>query len=83
MAEQVFVGWPIGQKIVAIRNLTEAEAAKQGWDGEWQWNDGVVVELDDGTVLIPSTDWEGNRCGALFGISPDGAAVDVHNFGEG
>ncbi|SVE52148.1 uncharacterized protein METZ01_LOCUS505002, partial [marine metagenome] len=52
-----------------VRSLTKANAAKQGWDeGEWQWSDGVQLVLDDGSILIPSADWEGNKCGALFGL---------------
>jgi len=74
--------WPLGQRIVGIRSLTQAEAKKQGWDeGTWQWNDGIAIQLEDGTVLIPSADWEGNQSGALFGIDPDGDPVDVHCFG--
>ena len=60
---------PVGRRIVAVRSLTKANAAKQGWDeGEWQWSDGVQLVLDDGSILIPSADWEGNGCGALFGL---------------
>ena len=60
---------PVGRRIVAVRSLTKANAAKQGWDeGEWQWSDGVQLVLDDGSILIPSADWEGNKCGALFGL---------------
>ena len=60
---------PVGRRIVAVRSLTKANAAKQGWDeGAWQWSDGVQLVLDDGSILIPSADWEGNGCGALFGL---------------
>ena len=59
----------VGRRIVAVRSLTKTNAAKQGWDeGEWQWSDGVQIVLDDGSILIPSADWEGNECGALFGL---------------
>jgi len=60
---------PVGRRIIMVRSLTKANAAKQGWDeGEWQWGDGVQLVLDDGSILIPSADWEGNKCGALFGV---------------
>ena len=60
---------PVGRRIIMVRSLTKANAAKQGWDeGEWQWSDGVQLVLDDGSILIPSADWEGNKCGALFGL---------------
>jgi|10_taG_2_1085330.scaffolds.fasta_scaffold369397_1 hypothetical protein len=60
--------WPVGRTIKAVRRLTKKEAAVHGWDeGDWQYHDGVVVELDDGSTLTPSQDWEGNKSGALFG----------------
>ena len=60
--------WPVGRTIKAIRGLTKEEAAVHFWnEGEWQYSDGVVIELDDGSRLVPSQDWEGNKCGALMG----------------
>tara|TARA_B100000029_G_scaffold473886_1_gene515702 strand:+ start:497 stop:739 length:243 start_codon:yes stop_codon:yes gene_type:complete len=60
---------PIDKSIVDIREMTASEASMQGWDeGEWQYKDGMVIELNDGSLLFPSADWEGNRAGALFGF---------------
>ena len=64
---EIPANYPVGLKIVAFRRLTAKEAEAQGWDeGKWQWNDGVVLELEDGSLLMPSADWEGNKAGAMF-----------------
>jgi hypothetical protein len=51
----------VGRTIVAVRYMTEAEEAQQMWS-----NAAVVIQLDDGTLLFPSADDEGNDAGALF-----------------
>jgi hypothetical protein len=50
-----------GRKIVKVRKLTAAEKKRESWYG-----DGVAIDLDDGTVIYPSSDEEGNGPGALF-----------------
>lgn len=54
----------VGRCIVAVRPMTKAELAREGW-GEAC----LAVALDDGTLLYPSKDYEGNAPGALFGFS--------------
>ena len=44
-----------GRKIVKVRKLTAAEKKRESWYG-----DGVAIDLDDGTVIYPSSDEEGN-----------------------
>jgi len=51
-----------GRKIVSIRDMNDIEMAREGWDSK-----ATVLELDDGTLLYPSCDEEGNGAGALFG----------------
>lgn len=51
----------VGKAIVAVRYLTEEEREDLGW-----YNRSVVIQLDDGTLIWPSQDDEGNGAGALF-----------------
>jgi hypothetical protein len=55
-------------KIVAIRPMTKAEQSAEGWR-----RPATVLVLDNGTLLYPSRDSEGNDAGALFGKSSDGS----------
>ena len=55
----------IGKKIVCIRPITEAEREAEGWDNDHSATS--VLELDDGTLIYPSQDDEGNGAGTLFG----------------
>lgn len=55
----------IGKKIVAIRELSAEECDREGWDIGFKSI--AVIELDDGTVVFPSRDGEGNGPGVLFG----------------
>lgn len=51
-----------GRTIRAARYMTREEAERLGWT-----NLVPVLELDNGTLLCPSMDDEGNNGGALFG----------------
>jgi len=53
----------IGRRIVNVRQLTKEEAEKEGMDRTT-----TALILDDGTILYPASDDEGNDVGALFGI---------------
>jgi len=53
----------IGKKIVSFRYMTKKELKREGWDDY----KGVVLVLDDGTLIYPSRDEEGNGPGELFG----------------
>lgn len=56
----------VGRTIVEVRPMTDAELQEEGWE---DWNEvPAALVLDDGTVLYPSRDTEGNGPGALFGI---------------
>jgi len=51
----------VGRKIKAVRYLHSSEAEHLGWYGR-----SVVIELDNGVLVWPSADDEGNDAGALF-----------------
>tara|TARA_Y100000361_G_scaffold143359_1_gene150292 strand:- start:347 stop:568 length:222 start_codon:yes stop_codon:yes gene_type:complete len=58
----------IGAKLVDVRNMTTAELKNEGWDlyhrAEDEWK---VFVFDDGSVIYPSMDYEGNAPGVFFG----------------
>jgi len=57
----------VGKKIKSVRYLTDNEAEGLGW-----YSKPLVIELNDGSLILPSRDDEGNDGGALFGQSKDG-----------
>lgn len=52
----------IGRKIVDVRWMSQREVSEHGWSHK-----APVLVLDDGNVLYPSSDDEGNDAGSLFG----------------
>jgi hypothetical protein len=65
-----------GRRIVAVRWMTASEQEALGWE-----NAAIVMELDNGTLIWPSADDEGNDAGALFGISRSGEELDFPVIG--
>jgi hypothetical protein len=59
-----------GRTIRAVRPMTPAECAAEGWE-----HPALALILDNGTVLYPSRDDEGNGPGAFFGATADGRHV--------
>ena len=51
----------IGKRIVGVRYLTKEETEANYW-----YSSPIVIELDDGSALIPQQDDEGNDGGALW-----------------
>lgn len=51
----------VGRKIKAVRYLLPEEVQNLGWYAR-----SVVIELDNGVLVWPSSDDEGNDAGALF-----------------
>ena len=51
----------LGKRIVGVRYLTQEETEASGW-----YSSPIVIELDDGSALIPQQDDEGNDGGALW-----------------
>ena len=61
-----------GKRIVEVRAMTSEELEAEGW-GDWQQFGSVpMFVLDDGTLIYPSRDAEGNGPGELFGSKTDG-----------
>ena len=52
----------VGKKIADVRYLGPGEVENLGWSSSC-----LVIQLEDGTLLFPSQDDEGNGPGALFG----------------
>ena len=60
--------WPCGQRIIAIRTMTDEEMKKEGWQRQPFINQNpTCIELDDSSVIYPSCDEEGNNPGVFFG----------------
>lgn len=55
-----------GHTIKAIRQMTDEEMKREGWDSG-RWPNPTVIELQSGPILYPSMDPEGNGPGAMFG----------------
>lgn len=53
-----------GRRIVDIRVMSKDELDENGWDDFVPMP--MVIQLDDGTLLYPSCDGEGNGPGVLF-----------------
>ena len=66
-----------GQRIVAVREMTNEELEREGWQAHDEQST-VVLELESGTILYPSADTEGNAPGAIFGIDADDTAFALY-----
>ncbi len=62
----------VGRTIIRIRYLSDSECKDMGW-----YNSSIVLELDNGTLLFPSADDEGNDAGALFTSHKDMQTIPV------
>ena len=58
-----------GCRIIEVRAMSAGELAAEGWDRD---ETVPVLVLDNGTILFPSRDEEGNGPGALFGATSRG-----------
>ena len=56
----------VGKRIVEVRAATDAELEREGWESD-DYRRPVVLVLENGVILYPSSDEEGNAPGALFG----------------
>lgn len=57
----------VGRKIIGTRQMTQSEIEAEGW-----YRGTTVLILDNGTLIYPSQDDEGNDSGALFGKTKEG-----------
>ena len=62
----------LNRKIVDVRYLTIEEMENLGW-----YERSVVMVLDDGNMIYPSQDDEGNGAGALFTCDPNQPTLPV------
>ena len=62
----------LGRRILKVRYMTKKEAEEMGWD-----NRAIVIGLDNGTVIFPSMDDEGNNAGAIFTTDKDLPTIPV------
>ncbi len=51
----------IGKRIVSVEYMTSKEINNLGW-----YKRPIILQLDDGNIIYPSMDDEGNNGGALF-----------------
>lgn len=61
-----------GKTIVSVRYLTKEEAKGMYWTAQC-----LVITLNDGTVLFPSRDDEGNGAGTMFGRTSKNGGADL------
>ena len=52
----------VGKKVTSVRYLSDEEMNALDWSQK-----SLVIQFDDGSVIYPSQDDEGNGPGALFG----------------
>ena len=62
----------VGRKIVSVRYLSDEELETLDW-----YDKAIVIQLDDGSIIFPSRDDEGNGAGALFGQNEAGESIDL------
>lgn len=60
----------VGKKIVQARYLSQKEADSLMWHSR-----PVVFQMDDGSLMFPSCDDEGNDGGVIFGQTKDGKDI--------
>lgn len=60
----------VGRTITDVRHGNAADAANLGW-----YERPVIILLDNGAYLVPSSDPEGNSAGTLFTFDPDTSAI--------
>ena len=69
----------VGRKIVRVRYMTQEECDHLGWNAK-----GIVIHLDDGNLIYPSRDDEGNDAGALFTNNDELPTIPViRDYGRG
>jgi hypothetical protein len=56
----------VGRRIVEVRAMSARELEAEGWPPDETVS---VLVLDNGAILFPSRDEEGNGPGALFGAT--------------
>jgi len=60
----------VGRKITSVRYMTDKEQQSFGW-----YKKAVVITLDDGSVMFPMSDDEGNDAGVIQVFSKEGETL--------
>jgi len=66
-----------GQQVVDVREMTDEELEREGWQ-HYRGQSPAVLVLESGTILYPSADPEGNAPGAMFGIDDEGSTFALY-----
>ena len=61
----------VGKKIESVRWMSDGEAKAM----DWEHSRPIVIQLDDGSIVFPSQDDEGNDGGTLRGQGPKGESL--------
>lgn len=61
-----------GRKIVLVRYMNNEEAESLGWTDR-----PIVLQLDDGNIIFPSSDDEGNSGGSIFTTDENTPVIPV------
>lgn len=67
----------LGRKIIKIEWQTTDEANTYDW-----FNQAIKLYLDDGTIIMPQNDDEGNDAGVLLHINPNETQTSKYFPGE-
>jgi hypothetical protein len=54
----------VGKKVVGVRPMAPQEIEDFGWE-DFNSDTAIVIIFDDGTVIVPMRDEEGNGAGVL------------------
>lgn len=60
----------IGAKLIETRRMTDEEKKHEGWD--FDAHNAIVLVFNNGAIIYPSRDEEGNGPGAIFGRYANG-----------
>lgn len=67
----------VGQRIVKVRKMTRAELAERDWPDQGRFGGPMVIVVEDGTMIYPMADPEGNGPGHLIARDKKGPEYDV------
>ena len=64
----------VGAKITNVRKMVKSELDAHYWGG---CDPVYIIELDNGSAIYPSADFEGNSGGVLYGVTRDEECFNV------
>lgn len=62
-----------GKTVKQVRYLTDEEMKAMMWDKR-----PIAIQFDDGTVIVPMQDDEGNEGGSIYIQKPDGGQDTIY-----